>query len=369
MNVAEMTHDLTEEARQLGSYLDTLRLRLGAWEMRSGAWFQRVVETFLEHHEQRRAPIVMTADAATRTARGNSFIRRAQVLVALSSAGSGAAWTGATVAAANANGLAGILTLPLAGIVGAGEVLFRATVQLQLIRDLCELHGHPLGISHRDELIRLYALAMGMIRRRDNADLGRGEVAKLAQVDGEELGKAVGTRIVGETALRTIVPFVGIAAAAAGSAMMTAKLGRFMRAYLIYRGELIEFLDEIRRRSPACVAPLMHGLWSVFTARGPLDRPSSAVLGEILRDAEEEVRSDMLAGFVPGNSDWMYQLDRSADEKTRDLALRALTIAAAVDAIVEPDEVAILTRAAQVMHRSFDTADAVKLAAQIGAPH
>lgn len=366
MNVSEMTGTVASEARRLRTYLDMLRGRIGATELRSGAWFQRLVESFLEAQERRRTLVALPGDAEARTARTEALIRRASALVALTSAGSGTAWTGATVTAANANGLAGVVTIPVAALVGAGEAMFRTTVQLQLVRDIAELYGRSLGPEHRGELMRLHALSMGMISHGDASDLGRGHLVHLVHLDSEELGKAVGSRIFGQAAVRQIVPFVGIVTAALGSASAVAHLGRFVRAYSTYRNELIELIDDVARRSPDSHAPLMHGLWSIFTASGPLDRPSAAVLGEVLRDAEHDVRASALRGFVPDNIDWMHELNRTADQETRALALEALTVAAAVDAVVDPEEVSILKRAAEVLERPFEPGTVVELARDIG---
>lgn len=348
--------------------LARLGRRIGTWELRSGDWFRHVVEAYLESREERRQRVAVAAVAdEERVAQTNALIRRAAAVMAASGAGSGASWTAASTAAANTQGVAGIVTIPLAGLVSGLELAFRSLTQIRLTCDIAELYGLRVRPEHRDAVMRLYALALGLVEHDEHAekDLGRGVIEHVARMDIHEMGKVVGAKLAGDALIRSVVPYVGVAMAALGNAWQTVKLGRTLRSYLIYRCELLERVHEIERRSPRSVEPLVHGLWSVLTATGTVDAAGAALLADLVSGRPHDARQAMLEGFVPGNEDWLHRLRETTDDETRALVMHALTVAAAADAEAEPAEIAILQRAAEALQRPFRAEDLAVLAHQV----
>lgn len=365
METTRGTPEAAPEMQEIRAAMARARERIGAWEIRSGRWFEEVVESYLAVRQERHPERVAEAAEGDRVALGEALIRRACALLGLSGAGSGIAWTAASVAAAQTNGFAGLLGFPLAGAALGADLLFRTVVQLALTSDLAELYGFELRRHHTEDVVRLHALALEMVEDADEEDLGRGAVQRVVGMDAHEVGKAVGTKLVSETLLRNVVPYLGVLTSAYSSVRLTWRIGEMVRSYLTYRRALLALFGEIERRAPDCVVPLTHGVWAVFTADGRLTRPEAALLADLVRQQTEEVRHRMFEGFEPRPEGWLDGLARRADDETRDFVLHALEVAAAVDTVVDTREIAVLNRVAEALGRSYRREDVEGMAERI----
>jgi hypothetical protein len=364
------------DIKDLGTFLDRLRRGIGVRRLASGEWFPRLVESYLEYREEYRqrhgAPEVTDEE---RIARARSIVRRAGAGLAMTGAGSGAAFTAATVTTAETNGLAGVVAFPLAGTVVGAEMIMRSVVHLRMTCELAELYGVHLERRHVTDLLRLYSLALGAESETEHGDLGRRQVERLVTLDERQTGRSIGMRLLGESFVRNVIPFLGIATSAAENWLLTARIGKFVRSYVTHHRALHDVMTVVEHRCPECIDPLIRGVWFVFTADGHLSEPEAALLASLVASRPDEARRTLLESFVAEEGDWLGRLGELGDADTRGLMLHALEVAAAVDASVDSGEMDIVRRAAEALQRDFDPQAVDEMARQfdragvVEAPH
>jgi len=103
-------------------------------------------------------------------------------------------------------------------------MVFRAIVHLGLTCDLAEIYGVPFDVRDRTAFWRLCALAFG-VRSNDGRsdDLGQTLVKSMLQPD-QDVGSSIGSKLLGESVLRNIVPIVAPVTSSMSSWRMTRKL-------------------------------------------------------------------------------------------------------------------------------------------------
>lgn len=283
--------------------------------------------------------------------RARSVVRWACAKAALTGTLSGTVATGAIVATAQTDGLAGIVALPLATVVVGGEMVARAVVHVDLACELAEIFGLSLE-GDDDDVVRLLALAVGTPRDAQADDPGRAGLASATE-DREALFEDAATLLLGESVLRNVLPFVGIASSAITNVVVTRRLGRTLRRSFRYERAVTQALDRAAGSCAPCIDLLIEGLWFVFIADGRLTPEETICLARRLDELDDRRRGDLLARFVADETDWLERLPSVPDE-ARDAFLRVLEVAAALDkSLVLPEE-KIIRRVADAFHRSFD---------------
>lgn len=318
------------------------------------SWFGRLASAYLAKRLA-RAHVAQTRDTATESKRASAAIRAACVKCALTGAASGTLTTVAELVTAETGGLAAIATVPVAGATVGGEMVFRAIVHLGLACDLAEIYSVPFDARDRTAFWRLCALAFG-VRSDDgrSGDLGQKLVKSMLQPD-DDVGSSIGSKLLGESVLRNIVPVVAPVTSSVSSWRMTRKLGetvsRYMRYHRAFRNEML----AVGYRCEAHFGLLAEGLWFLFSADGRLSPEETGVLAYLVRLLPVDERPAVLARFVEDEHDWLERLAELPENERADF-FRALEVAATVDEVVSHPERRILRGAARVLGQTYDDA-------------
>ena len=320
----------------------------------TAGWFVRLVGYYLRRrYGSGHVRDGHVARAGTQAERAQRVIRVACVKSALAGAAAGGLSTGATVLTAETEGLAAIVTVPAAAVAIGGEMIYRALVHLDMVCDLADIFEVGIHPDDPADLWRIYALAFHAEQHANDEDPGKGLVERVVDVESHEVGESIGSKLVGESVLRNVVPFIGIAFSSVGNWRLTRRLGDTVRRYYRYQRALN---DEFERSEHACHAQLdllVEGIWFIFTADGQLSPEEAAVLAALLRKLDPAERKAVMSRFTEDEYDWAERI-RALPEGMRDAFLRALNVAAAVDKSVSLPEKKILRRAARKLGREYD---------------
>jgi hypothetical protein len=314
-------------------------------------WFTRLVTAYLAYRDGRR----QTAPAkvvGTESERALAVIRAACIKSAVGGAASGMILTGATLVTADAPAGA-LVVVPAAALSIAGEMVARTLVHLDMTCDLAEIFGVRFDVNNPRDFWQLYGLAFRTHQHRDAGDPGRDLVHRVSHAEAHEIGEQIGHHIVGESVLKNIVPFLGIATASATNWKATRLLGDTVRRYLRYRRALDDALDRAEDLCKGYLDLLIEGLWFVFIADGRLAPEEATLLTALLDRLDPVTRAAVEARFVTDESDWLVRLV-SVPDGLREPFFYALEVAAAVDKQVSLPEEKILARAATTLERQVD---------------
>jgi hypothetical protein len=321
-------------------------------------WFNRLVAWHLKKRRGRKAK-EWTTEVETDEAR--ALIRRACLKAAASGAAAGSVATMAAVITAQTEGLASIVTVPLAaGAIGL-EMGFRTLVHLDLACDLAATFEVPYDLEDPQDLFRLYALIFNTAKHDEGSeDQGRELVHDVMTEETAVVGEKVGARVLGESVARNLLPVLGIATSAVTNYLVTRKLGDTVRRYMRYRRALHDALEHASTGCHDCLDLLIEGVWFIFSADGKLTPEEVGTLAHLLQKLPPGERALVESRFVEDELEWAERIEK-LPESVRDEFLHALQVAAAVDKHVGLPERKILRRAAHHLGRPFDRAQLEKM--------
>jgi uncharacterized tellurite resistance protein B-like protein len=322
---------------------------------RRGGWFTRLVGFYLRRYEARRAAAgPVAASTANASEAAQSMIFRACLKSAVTGAAAGAVSTAATLFTAETEGIGALVAVPVAGVSIGGEMLYRSFVHLDLTVRLAEAFDVHFDPRNQDDLWRLYALVFETHEESaSDEDPGRALVSEVIDVEHGEVGEKIGSKVLGESLVRNLVPFVGIATSAVTNFMLTRKLGDTVRRYMRYQRALHDAFAHATEACHANLDLLIEGMWFIFTADGHLTPEETVTLARLMDKLDPVTRKAVEARFVEDELDWAERIE-SISEETRDHFLHALEVAACVDKEVSLPERKILRRAAHHLGRDFD---------------
>jgi ribosomal protein L12E/L44/L45/RPP1/RPP2 len=314
-------------------------------------WFNRLVAWHLKRRRGRKA---LERTDEVEGDQAHALIRRACLKAAASGAAVGSVSTGAALLTAQTEGLASIVTVPLAaGAIGL-EMGFRTLVHLDLACDLAATFEVPYDLEDPDDLYRLYSLIFRTEGHdEESEDHGRALVHDVMSEETQEIGEKVGHRVLGESVARNLLPVLGIATSAVTNYLVTRKLGDTVRRYMRYRRALHDALEHASSECHEVLDLLIEGVWFVFSADGKLSPEEVGALAHLLQKLPLEERAKVQARFVEDELEWADRIE-VLPEAARDEFLHALQVAAAVDKHVGLPERKILRRAAHHLGRPFD---------------
>lgn len=338
------------EQGPLNAFFTTLQQNLLTRDLRTGAWYSKVLGAYVAYYAHRPKRI----DPSTILPEDKPALARKltdRTALWSSVAGTTAA-TGVTVASvvlANTAFLAAPVVLPLAGLGLAGELFLRAVLHLQLTCELAELYGMPFLPGSESELIRVSALALRAEMHETEDDPGRGLVERISRTQQSgTLGKLIATGLVGESLLRNAIPFADVPLSCVRNWQLTQQVGHFVQGYASRRVALDRAVKELAEHSPASVEVLLQGIWFIFISDGRLTGIETALLSYLMR--ERKTSSELTAHFVSDEAAWIEQLQKvDTSHDTRTLFLRALEVAAAVELPVTGAEQTILQRVSDTL--------------------
>jgi uncharacterized tellurite resistance protein B-like protein len=333
----------------LGQNLGVLERRRG------GGWFTKLFAYYLRRYEAKRTKTqaaIVSNDQISDVARGAIF--KACVKSSLSGAAAGVVSTAATLVTAETEGLGGFVAVPLAALTIGGEMMYRSFVHLDLTMQLAEIFQVRFDPNDPDDLWRLYALVFKTHEEEaGDGDAGRALVSEVIDVEGSQVGEKIGSKVLGESVARNIIPFVGIVSSAVTNFVVTRRLGDTVRRYMRYQRALHDAFAHATEACRANIDLLIEGMWFIFTADGHLSPEETATLAYLLDKLDPISRSAVEARFVEDELDWVNRIE-SIPEETRDHFLHALEVAACVDKEVSLPERKILRRVAHHLNRDFD---------------
>ena len=326
---------------------------------RVSGWFTRLVGFYLRRYEAKRAA---TGENISDEAR--SMILRACIKSAMSGAASGAVSTAATLFTAETEGFGAFVAIPVAGLSIGGEMLYRSFVHLELTVRLAEIFEVHFDPGNQDDLWRLYALVFKThAESAEGEDPGRALVSEVIDVEHSEVGEKIGSKVLGESVARNIIPFVGIVTSAVTNFIVTRKLGDTVRRYMRYQRAIHDAFAHATEECRGNLDLLIEGMWFIFTADGRLEPEETATLARLLDKLDPIARKAVEARFVEDELEWAERIE-SVPEDTRDHFLHALEVAACVDKEVSLPERKILRRAAHHLGREFDLEHLRKMIAE-----
>jgi hypothetical protein len=318
-------------------------------------WFGRLAAAYLRRR-LRRSAVVEGDPGRTEAQKAEAAIRSACVKCALTGAASGSVTTAAELLTADTGGLSVMATVPVALLTVGGEMVLRAVVQLGLTCDLAEIFGVPFDTEDRTAFWRLYALAFGIASHAEGSnDPGRLLVETMLRLESDDIGASIGTKLLGESVLRNIVPGVAPLASSIANWTMTRRLGDTVRRYMRYHRAFRDEMFAVGRRCAPHYGLLAEGMWFLFTADGQLSPEETGTLAYLVRRLPADQRAEALSRFVEDDYDWLQRLSQ-VPESERDDFFHALEVAATVDKVVSLPERKILRCAARVLGRTYDEA-------------
>ena len=335
-------------------FAGALGRELGVREVRTGTWFAKVVSLYLRFY---RGHVPGPKDLArTPEERARRVIGRAAMRSALTGAAAAATATGATVLTVQTHGLGAIAGVPAAAAGIFGEMLYRALVHVELTVDLAHIYGLEIDPDDPTELMRVYALAFGLEGSRDGT-LGEAQntLESVLRVSGQDMGKSIGGRLVGDSLKRNAIPFMGIATSAISSYRRTRELGVTVHRYVrLHQGLRTALVDQIRH--VGADAPLLvEGAWFMLTADGKLAPEETAVLAWLVEQFPAELHHELTSRFVEDEASFLARLSL-VPEGARDALLSAFEVASAVDGPPTLPERRLLRNAARALGRELDAA-------------
>ncbi len=341
-----MTTDVAAETTFAGA----LGRELGVREVRTGAWFTKLVTLYIQfHHARPRA-----ADDCGASERADRLIFRAAARSALSGAAAAATTTGATVLTLQTSGFAGIAALPTAAAGIFLEMLYRAIVHVELTVDIARTYGVELDVKDQGDVMRLYALAFGLEETPGALGEARTLIDNVTRLSGSDVGDNIGSRLLGDALKRNGVPFMGIAASAIANYRLTKKLGATVHRYVRFETALKEaFVDDMISGGDHAEL-LLEGVWFMMTSDGKLAPEETAILVWLLKKSPRETRSRLSARFVEDEGAFLQRLRGVEDETLRDRLLRAFMVATIADGRPTLPERRLLRNAAKALGRELD---------------
>jgi|GEM_PF-1483372 len=322
------------------------------------SWFTRLVASYLRRSQAKAAARPRGAAAArgqSETDAAHAAIRAACVKSAITGFSAGAVSTAATMLTAETEGLAGVVTMPVLALTIGGELMYRSVVHVDLVCELARIFDVTFDVGDERDLWRLYALAFGTHGHdEESSDPGKELVHDITHIEGEQVGEKVGSKVLGESVVRNIVPFVGMASSAITNYVMTRRLGDTVRRAMRYQRAMDDALRETSELCRDQLDLLIEGMWFIFTADGRLTPEETVCLAKLLQRLDPLQRHAVVARFVEDELDWTERIAKEVSEPLRDPFLHALEVAAAVDKEVGLPERKILRRAAHALGRHFD---------------
>ncbi len=289
-----------------------------------GGWFARLAAARLRKRAvPRRRGVAVSAAQGTEAARAEAAIRVACVKCALTGAAAAGVTSAAEVITAELEGLAVFATVPAAMLAIGGEMVVRSAVHLDLTCDIAEIFGVAFDADGTD-FWRLYALAF---RTADHAegtnDPGRRLVESVIHLEGDDVAASIGSKLLGESVLRNILPVGAIATSSIANWRMTRRLGDTVSRAMRYHRA---FRDEMRASGYRCDTHrglLAEGMWFLFTADGRLSPEETAALASLVRTLAPEDAAAVTARFVEDDYDWLERLEQLPGDRAGRLPPRA----------------------------------------------
>jgi hypothetical protein len=317
-------------------------------------WFFRMCSAYLRNYAK-RTDRIKKRPGETEKALAEHIIRRACFKTAAAGTGSGLLTTGATLAASNGTPVGIAISIPTVALAIGGGMLYKTLVHMEMTCDLADVFQVKFNPDDPADFWRLFALAHGTHKHGDDEDPGKELVHEITEIEEHEVGEKIGSRVLGESVVHSIVPVIGVAFSTYMNYKQTKHIGETVRRYVRYMRAFHDAMDIGEAACRPYEDLLVEGMWYVFTADGRLNPEEATVLAGHMDKLDPVLRAAVEKRFTPDadETDWLNRL-KVLPEEVRDMFLHMLEVAAAVDKSVSIPEQRILKHAAQALGRHFD---------------
>jgi lysozyme family protein len=327
-------------------------------------WFTELVARYLKWREARVSRPVEESELAEEE-QAQLIIRNACIKVALSGATAGSLATGATVITEQ-TGLAGALVAVPVGLLALGaEMVVRALVHLEMTCDLAEVFEVPFNPDDPEDLWRLYALAFHTEEAgKSETNPDRELLHRIIDPEDQEIGLDIGARLLKESVLRNVIPFVGVATSAMTNWRVTRNVGDTVRRYCRYQRALRDVLKRHPVLRKEHIDLVIEGLWFVFSSDGRLSVEEASTLAALLRQTTPARRRAMENRLIPRRSAWLKRLS-ALSPRDRKAMFELLEVAAALDKAYSEPEQELLVDVAEALGIRMDPGRVPKIVQQL----
>jgi uncharacterized protein (DUF697 family) len=349
-------------ARQLD--LGMLRMavkHLRGGGLKDGSWFKNLIA---EHAKDHQAAIsAATWDAAypglDAEARAEKLITqvawKASMAGALASTG---ASTGELLSLVT-EGLAAPVGVPAAMLSMALEGAYTALLQIDLACDLASIYGVAFDPDDAGEIATLFAVALEVDERRPEKKSGaekteaEGLASRLLDLEEGEVATRIGRKLLEDSVMKNVIPFVGIGISARWNYVVTTRFGKKANRYIRYRRAIRRAFSRVDCTAVADPMLLVEGAWLLSTSDGgPTHEEVMAIalLAEALGRGE---RIDTRKARVDDEDDWLDRVAKS-HPSSHGALLYTLSLIAATDRELQIGERRILRRVGKALGRAVD---------------
>jgi len=313
-------------------------------------WVTALVSSTVRRYNagRHRRPIEARGEVTERRD-GHAIIRRACARTAFTGAATAAIATTASVATAETAGAAGLLALPAAAVSIGVEAAARLMEHVRMSCEIAEIFGVQFDPDEPADLWSLLALTLGPEEQGKAVASPGKHLRSFAWMEGQAMGKRLGTRLLGESLLRNAVPFLDVVASSVTNWKLTRRLGDVVRRYARYRRA---FDDALAEGLAPHLDLLVPGAWFLFAADGSPTPEETALLAALLRRCD----TAFLAHLDEALADDVAWLERLAEipEPSRAAFYYALEVSAAVDKRASLRERKLLRHAARALGLTVD---------------
>jgi hypothetical protein len=334
--------------------------QMGVRGLRDGTWFRRIVAEHVKKHALTVTPAHWDAlypgvDVEERARREIArAARRAAATGALASVGTS---TGELLSLFT-EGLAAPIGLPATIASMALEAAYTALVQIDLACDLGSIYGVPFDPEDVGEVATLFGLALGVdVDRKPppdevggDEDAPKGLTAKLIELEDGDIATRIGRKMLEDSAMKNIVPVVGVAISARWNYVATRRLAATVKRYVRYRAALRCAIAKLKLASVTEPAVLVGGAWLLATVDGAAAHEETMAVAAIVDLLPEQQQKEMLLDRALGTDEeeWFDDLARVPREMQGAL-LDVLYLVAATDKELEESERRFLRRVGKAL--------------------
>jgi hypothetical protein len=323
-------------------------------DLRTGHWFDRLATLYLRHHDRQLLAVYTPGFEDELQTRAQRVIQRSAMQTGVLGSSAATLATAAIWLTSETGGYGGVVALPAAAVGVGGDMVGRALLHLQMTCEIGDLYGVRFEPDDIADLSRLYALAFGIedyrIHDEQEDDHGKRLIERVAELRGHEIGVAIGSKLMSETLVRNVIPFVGVAISGVGSYRLTKRVGNTVHDYVRYRAVVDPMIEELDSDS---FDILTEGIWFVLSAEKPISHAGAALLAHLVNLRAPEIRDELSSRFLLDDSMWLDRL-RAVRGETRARMLRTLESVAAVATPVHESSLAVLRRAADTLNQELD---------------
>jgi uncharacterized protein (DUF697 family) len=354
--------DIASRARQLDlGMLRRAASHINGSALKDGSWFKNLIADHVKHHQAAISAATWDhlypgLDAEARAEKHIGHVaRKSSAAGALASVG---AATGELLSLFT-EGLAAPVGVPAAMFSMGLEGAYTALLQIDLACDLGSIYGVPFDPEDAGEIATLFAVALEIEARvpqkKSGAEKteGHGLEERLMDMEEGEVATRIGRKLLEESIMKNVVPFVGVAISARWNYKATNLLGEKVNRYIRYRRALRRAFTRLDCAAVHDPMLLIEGAWLLCTSDGEPTHEeilAIAVLAETLGKGE---RIDTSKARIEDEDEW---LDRVATlpHDSHHALLDTLSLIAATDRELQTGERRILRRVGKALKREID---------------